>query len=61
MPWVGLSPNTKKLFFRLSPWDDELSSVLKITAFLVNSSPKLHEPSNAKTSKLQMLFLDDYK
>ena len=45
MPWVGPSPNTKKLFFQLSVWDDELLLTPKITTFLGTSLPKLLEPS----------------
>ena len=46
---VGPSPNTKKLFLRLSVCDDELLSISKFLTFLAESLPKLHEsdPSNA--------------
>ena len=49
IPSVLPSPNTYKLFFKLSALDDELLSTPNIVTFLVKSLPKLHEssPSNA--------------
>ena len=46
---VGLLPNTKKLFFWLSLWDDQVLSTPKIETFLPKSLPKPYEsvPSNA--------------
>ena len=44
IPKVGLSPITKKSFFQLSAWGDELLSIPKIIIFLVVSLSKLHEP-----------------
>ena len=32
-------------FFQLSVWDDEISSIPKITIFLAKSLQKLHKPS----------------
>ena len=54
---VSPSPNTKKLFFWLLVWDDELLSKWKITTFLANSLPNFHKlfPSNA--IPLPSLFL----
>ena len=40
---VGPSPNTKKLFFQLSVWDNELISTPKIMTFLTMPLPKLPE------------------
>ena len=45
IPQVGPPPNIKKLFLRLSEWDDELLSTLKNKTFLIKSLSKLHEPS----------------
>ena len=38
---VGSSPNTKKLFLRLSVCDDELLSISKFLSFLAESLAKL--------------------
>ena len=54
MPWVRYLPNTKRLFFLFSVWDDELLLTSKVTTFLSyyeDSMNRLH----------QMLFLNHYK
>ena len=58
---VRPSPITKKLFFRLSVWDNELLSTPKTTIFLAKSLPKLHEPSPSNAIpwplKVNLLFI----
>ena len=44
IPKVGPSPNIKKLFLRLSEWDNELLSTPKIITFLAVSLLKLYQP-----------------
>ena len=41
IPKAGRLPSTKKLFLRLSAWDDELSSTTKIITFLAVLLSKL--------------------
>ena len=45
IPNAGLSPNIKKVFLRLSEWDDELLSTPKIITFLAMLLSKLHQPT----------------
>ena len=56
---VDLSPNTKKVFLRLSVWDDELLSTLKLMTFLAKSLPELHQckTSNAIPKPLYTYLL----
>ena len=44
-PKVEPSPIIKKIFLRLSAWDDELLSTSKVIRFLAMSLSKLHEPA----------------
>ena len=44
---VGPSSCTKRLFVRLSVWDDELLSKPKIITFQAKSLPKLDEPTSS--------------
>ena len=46
---AGPSPNTKKLFFRLSVSDDEVLSTPKITIFLKKSLQKHNQPASSNT------------
>ena len=57
MPWVWPSLNTKKLFFRLSVWDDKLLSTPKITTFLAKSLPNLHEPCSINIIKFTFYWV----
>ena len=41
---VGSLPNTEKSLLLLSEWNDELTSIPKITTFLAKSSANLHKP-----------------
>ena len=45
IPKLNLHLILKKLFFRLSLWDDELLSTPKIITFLLIALSKLHEPA----------------
>ena len=45
IPKLNLHLILKKLFFRLSLWDDELLSTPKIITFLLITLSKLHEPA----------------
>ena len=58
IPSVDLSPDTKKYFFRLSVWNDEILSKQKITTVLAKSVTEIHEtsPSNAIPWPLSMSF-----
>ena len=44
-PKLGLSPNVKRIFLRLSEWDDELLSTSKIITFLALPLSKPHQPA----------------
>ena len=52
--WVRPSPNTKKLFFRLSVWDDGRLSRPRVTTFLAKSLPKPQEPSPSNAIPRQL-------
>ena len=47
---VSLSHDIKKLFLRLSVWDDELLSTPKIITFLAYTLPKFHSPFSPNAS-----------
>ena len=59
IPHDGASPNIKKLFLRLSEWDDELLSATKLITFLAMTLSTPHEPalSNVRNARKQYIMV----